>query len=341
MWDFISQKALIPLVGLLESDIRADDEEALATQAERLQLEKHLGDFVFKSTERLKGLGTEPNNLNTIELPEGNNVVPLQFDTIRLVQNGCLFHGLRSEDPNQHLKDFLKVVDLLGFDVSNRERMRLRLFQFSLRDQDSNWLECLPTGSISTWEDLTTRFLAQFFPPRRTSKLRNDILIRTIDQSVGGKLRDRNTEESCALLEELALYDKEIQQLMEAHLAPKQPYQVKKITSSCEICNGPHDTLYCTENPEQAFIDYASSRTNEVEGMVSNFMTSQDTRLSKFEADFKQQQSKMTNKINIVLKAITDQIARVVPSNTVKNLKLNFNSTSPVLSTRYYPTVDP
>ncbi|GJR82873.1 ribonuclease H-like domain-containing protein [Tanacetum coccineum] len=29
---------------------------------------------------------------NTIELPVGNNVVPLRFDTIRLVQNGCSFH---------------------------------------------------------------------------------------------------------------------------------------------------------------------------------------------------------------------------------------------------------
>ncbi|GJX94358.1 hypothetical protein Tco_0348944 [Tanacetum coccineum] len=28
---------------------------------------------------------------NTIELPVGNNVVPLRSDTIRLVQNGCLF----------------------------------------------------------------------------------------------------------------------------------------------------------------------------------------------------------------------------------------------------------
>ncbi|GKC27500.1 zinc finger, CCHC-type containing protein, partial [Tanacetum coccineum] len=41
----------------------------------------------------------------------------------------------------------------------------------------SNWLKCLPAGSISTWEDLTTRFLAQFFPPGRTAKLRNDILM--------------------------------------------------------------------------------------------------------------------------------------------------------------------
>ncbi|GJT42567.1 zinc finger, CCHC-type containing protein [Tanacetum coccineum] len=114
---------------------------------------------------------------NHIELPEGNNVVPLRSDTIRLVQNECSFHGLRFVDPNQHLKDFLKLVDSLDLDVANRERKRLHLFQFSLYDQASNWLERLPTRSISTWDDLTTRFLAQFFPPRRTSKLCNDILM--------------------------------------------------------------------------------------------------------------------------------------------------------------------
>nr|GEZ24846.1 MAK10-like protein [Tanacetum cinerariifolium]GEZ38416.1 MAK10-like protein [Tanacetum cinerariifolium] len=118
---------------------------------------------------------------NTYELPVGNNVVPLRSDTIRLVQNGCSFHGLRSEDPNQHLKDFLKLVDSLDLDVANRERTHLRLFQFSLYDQTSNWLKRLPAGSISTWEDLTTR----------------------------GKLRDRNAKESWALLEDLARYDKE------------------------------------------------------------------------------------------------------------------------------------
>ncbi|GJX46406.1 zinc finger, CCHC-type containing protein [Tanacetum coccineum] len=114
---------------------------------------------------------------NTIELPKGDNVLSLRSDTIRLVQSGCAFHGLRSEDPNQHLKDFLKPIDSLDLNGENRERRRLCLIQFSLRDQASKWLECLPTGSISTWEDLTTLFLAQFFPPGRTTKLRNDILM--------------------------------------------------------------------------------------------------------------------------------------------------------------------
>ncbi|GJS81773.1 hypothetical protein Tco_0748314 [Tanacetum coccineum] len=67
-------------------------------------------------------------------------------------------------------------------------------------------------------------------------------------------------------------------------------------------------------------------------------MASQDARLSKFEADFKQQQSEMTNKIDTLLKAITDRIAGTLPSDTVKNPKLG---THPVSSTRSYPTMNP
>ncbi|GKB50955.1 hypothetical protein Tco_0901708 [Tanacetum coccineum] len=86
--------------------------------------------------------------------------------------------------------------------------------------------------------------------------------------------------------------ENQVQCLMEAHLASTQPNQVKKITTPCEIYSGPHDTQYCMENPEQAFVDYASSRTDEAR--VSDFMASQAARLSKFEADFKRQQVQST-----------------------------------------------
>ncbi|GKD24563.1 hypothetical protein Tco_1230777 [Tanacetum coccineum] len=153
----------------------------------------------------IRSLGdySKPNHegyRNTIELLKGNNVVPLRSDTIRLVQNGCSFHGLRSEDPNQHLKNFLKLMDSLELNGENKERTCLRLFQFSLRDQASNWLECLPSGSITTWEDLTTRSLAQLFLPGRSCE---------IDRTTGGKLRYKNTDESWEIIENLALYDYE------------------------------------------------------------------------------------------------------------------------------------
>ncbi|GJV31361.1 MAK10-like protein, partial [Tanacetum coccineum] len=149
-------------------------------------------------------------------------MVPLQSDTIRLVQNRFSFHILWSEYPNQHLKDFLKLVALLDLDGENRERNRLHLFQFSLRYQASNWLERLLAGSITIWEDVTTRFLAQFFPPGRTVKLRNDILM--FQQNQGESLFEAWTRFKDllqkfpqhgidlwlqALLEDLALYDNE------------------------------------------------------------------------------------------------------------------------------------
>ncbi|GJZ70876.1 hypothetical protein Tco_0634727 [Tanacetum coccineum] len=154
---------------------------------------------------------------------------------------------------------------------------------------------------------------------------------RTIDQSAGGKLRDKNAEESWELLEDLALYDNEIQHLMEAHLAPISLVRVNNIAFSCEICSGPHDTQYCMENPKQAFVEYASSRTNKAV----------DARLSKFEADFKQQQGEMTNKIDTFLKAINDRMTGALSSDMIKNPKLNVNSTSSVFFARSYPMEDP
>nr|GEZ27564.1 MAK10-like protein [Tanacetum cinerariifolium] len=78
---------------------------------------------------------------NTIELPVGNNMVPLQSDTIRLVQNRCSFHRLRSEDSIQYLKDFLRIVDSIDLNGDTRITTRLRLFDFSLHDQAIIWLD--------------------------------------------------------------------------------------------------------------------------------------------------------------------------------------------------------
>ncbi|GJT61344.1 hypothetical protein Tco_1004877 [Tanacetum coccineum] len=83
---------------------------------------RNLGDYYKPSHEDYR---------NTIELPKGNNVIPLRSDSIRLVQNGYSFNKLWFEDPNQHLKDFLKLVDSLKLDVEYGERMRLQFYHKS------------------------------------------------------------------------------------------------------------------------------------------------------------------------------------------------------------------
>ncbi|GKA54467.1 hypothetical protein Tco_0753416, partial [Tanacetum coccineum] len=109
---------------------------------------------------------------------------------------------------------------------------------------------------------------------------------RTIDQSAGGKLRDLNAEESWALLEDLALYDNEswndprdFAKPVKAISLP-QDVPINKITTSCEICSGPHDTQYCIENPEQGFVEYASSRTDEAGVLSARSYPTEDSQCS-------------------------------------------------------------
>ncbi|KAK5842285.1 hypothetical protein PVK06_004621 [Gossypium arboreum] len=52
---------------------------------------------------------------------------------------------------------------------------RLRLFPFSLRNKAKQWLNSLPRGSITTWEQIIEKFLLKYFPPAKLAKLRNDI----------------------------------------------------------------------------------------------------------------------------------------------------------------------
>ncbi|GKD04168.1 hypothetical protein Tco_1179142, partial [Tanacetum coccineum] len=147
-------------------------------------------------------------------------------------------------------------------------------------------LQKVPHNGIDLWLQVQI-FYDQVNPDTR----------RTIDQLARGKLSARNAKESWALLDDLALYDNEM----------------NKIASSCKIYSGPYDTQYCMENPEQAFVDYASLRIDEAGGLVSSFMASQDARLSNFEADFKQQQGRMTNKMDTFLKAINDRMTGALP----------------------------
>ncbi|GJW86787.1 reverse transcriptase domain-containing protein [Tanacetum coccineum] len=53
--------------------------------------------------------------------------------------------------------------------------VKLMLFPFSLEGAARIWLEKEPPRSILTWDDLVLKFINQFFPPSKTTNLRNEI----------------------------------------------------------------------------------------------------------------------------------------------------------------------
>ncbi|KAJ9128830.1 hypothetical protein P3X46_034434, partial [Hevea brasiliensis] len=85
------------------------------------------------------------------------------------------FGGGPTESPYVHLAHFLEISDMLKINGVSDDAIQLRLFPFSLKDGAREWLHSLPPGSITTWDELSQAFLAQYFPPSKTTKLRNEL----------------------------------------------------------------------------------------------------------------------------------------------------------------------
>ncbi|GJX72193.1 hypothetical protein Tco_0309364 [Tanacetum coccineum] len=125
---------------------------------------------------------------NTIELPIGKNVVPLQSDIIRLVQNECTFHGLWFEDQNQHLKDFLKLLDSLDLDES--------LSKAWTRFKDL--LQKVPHHGLDLWLQV------QIFYDHVDNTIQ-----KSIDYAAGERLYKLRPHKAWAAIERLAQYENE------------------------------------------------------------------------------------------------------------------------------------
>ncbi|GKD20063.1 reverse transcriptase domain-containing protein [Tanacetum coccineum] len=85
------------------------------------------------------------------------------------------FCGFEKEDPHAHIRWFNKITSTIKYkDVPNAS-IKLMLFPFSIEGAARIWLEKEPPRSILTWEDLVSKFINQFFPPSKTTNLRNEI----------------------------------------------------------------------------------------------------------------------------------------------------------------------
>nr|GEZ99331.1 hypothetical protein [Tanacetum cinerariifolium] len=85
------------------------------------------------------------------------------------------FHGHENDNPHTHISNFKRMTATLKYrDVPN-DANNLTLFPYSLEDRARIWYEKEPPNSILTWEDLVNKFFNQFFPPSKTTHLKNEI----------------------------------------------------------------------------------------------------------------------------------------------------------------------
>ncbi|GJR03734.1 retrovirus-related pol polyprotein from transposon TNT 1-94 [Tanacetum coccineum] len=76
--------------------------------------------------------------------------------------------GSEHEDANEHIEKVLEIIDLFHIPKVTQDQIMLRAFPISLTGAASRWLRNQPSGSITTWDILKTKFLNKYCPPART-----------------------------------------------------------------------------------------------------------------------------------------------------------------------------
>ncbi|GJT04975.1 reverse transcriptase domain-containing protein [Tanacetum coccineum] len=102
------------------------------------------------------------------------NHFEIKTNLLQLVQANP-FYGRENDNPHAHINSFKRITSTLRFRNVPNDVIKLMMFPYSLEGAAKTWYEKEPPNSILTWEDLVTKFVNQFFPPSKTTHLKNEI----------------------------------------------------------------------------------------------------------------------------------------------------------------------
>ncbi|GJT73290.1 reverse transcriptase domain-containing protein [Tanacetum coccineum] len=114
---------------------------------------------------------------------EDANVILKSQQQILEIMMGCLLNSCpdkqfsRTDKRNHtcHIDYFNKITSTLRYPNVPTNQL-VMLFPYFYRGRPTRiWLEKEPPRSIQTWDDLVAKFINQFFPPSKTTNLRNEI----------------------------------------------------------------------------------------------------------------------------------------------------------------------
>ncbi|GKF02376.1 hypothetical protein Tco_0029299 [Tanacetum coccineum] len=111
----------------------------------------------------------EDENAEDVQIPikgiEDASVVPavladqfeLKPELLDFISNNPFF-GLDNDDPHSHIKRFYQITRTFKINQVPHDVVKLILFPFSLKGAIETWLENESSCSITTWDDLVSKF---------------------------------------------------------------------------------------------------------------------------------------------------------------------------------------
>ncbi|GJT74003.1 reverse transcriptase domain-containing protein [Tanacetum coccineum] len=112
--------------------------------------------------------------LNLVNRWRNSSMEELKISLLNLVTT-IAFHGFENDDSHSHIRRFTKITQTVKLNNVTADVVKLLLFPFTLEGAARTWLEKEPPNSITTWNDLVSKFVNRFFPPSKTTNLRNEI----------------------------------------------------------------------------------------------------------------------------------------------------------------------
>nr|GEU60801.1 reverse transcriptase domain-containing protein [Tanacetum cinerariifolium] len=85
------------------------------------------------------------------------------------------YYSFESNNPHDHIRSFNRITSTLKFSDVPNDAIKLMLFLYSLEGAAKILYEKEPPRSILTWGDLVSKFVNHFFPPSKTTQLKNEI----------------------------------------------------------------------------------------------------------------------------------------------------------------------
>nr|XP_016441130.1 PREDICTED: uncharacterized protein LOC107766795 [Nicotiana tabacum] len=197
-------------------------------------------------------------------------------------------------------------MNTFRYNGASHDAIYLRAFPFSLKDDAKSWLRSIPTGSIRTWEEMTTKFLEKYFSATKTGRMRKEIhnfsqsegkqcsrhvkdlrshyedfwdglnpsSRRLLNSAVASPLMKKTPEEIVTFLNELS-EDAE-------QWSTDQGDRRRSAGLGCDICGLGHPTLECQTFTAEEEVNALGNfnRFNYQEGGNFNFMGKRHPRFS-------------------------------------------------------------
>nr|GEV00812.1 hypothetical protein [Tanacetum cinerariifolium] len=167
------------------------------------------------------------------------------------------FFGLEKDNPHDHIRWFNKITSTIKYRDVPSSSIKLILFPFSLAGAARLWLEKEPPRSITTWEDLVSKYkdLLRACPHHGFTELHQ---LNTFYNALNPTYQD-SLNAAAGVNEQTSAVTTAMTAMLRQFQATPPPAPVKAVEETCVTCGGAHPYYQCLSAGGNTFPEFRNN----------------------------------------------------------------------------------